>query len=182
VIGLIDLQADDDTFNYRLAFQNSYNKYLPLALVGGSSVMICSNGMILGDSKFIRKHTGSIMMEMEGRIETVIGGLDNLLKTSNQLASNMQEIELNDTTTAELCGRLFMEQDIINSTQLNIIRRQLDEPDYDAFTDPTLWSLYNHTTHALKETYALDYTKKHKQLQEFVAGEFGFDNVLENIN
>lgn len=172
VTGLIDVTADSDIFNYRFAFQNSYNKERPLAFVGGTSVMICSNGMILGESKLVRRHTGSITQEMNDHIQTVIQDLEQLLEDTQKHGEQMKQIEMDPTATAELCGRMFMEQDIITSTQLNIIRRQLEDPDYPEFAEPTLWSLYNHTTHALKKTHAYEYTQKHRQFQEFIEQEY----------
>jgi len=173
VTGLIDLAADQSsTFNYRLAFRNSYDKSMTLAFVGGTSVMICSNGMIIGEEQFIRKHTGTITQEMDEKIKQVIGGLDEVLNKANNHSERMKNIELDPTATAELCGRLFMEQEIITSSQLNIIKDQLKEPDHPEFADPNLWSLYNHTTHALKKTYARTYVDKYKQLHEFVEGQY----------
>lgn len=172
MVGTFDLQAESDTFNYRLAFRNSYDKSMSIAFVGGVSVMICSNGMILGDIKFLRRHTGTVASELNEKIERVIGNLDEELEMANRHGDQMRSIELNPTSTAELCGRFLMEQEIITSSQLTIIRDQLKRPDYEDFADPTLWSLYNHATHALKKTHPYNYIDAYKKLHNFVETEF----------
>lgn len=172
VTGYFDLEAGSDVFQYRLAFQNSYNKERPLCFVGGTSVMICSNGMILGESIYMRRHTGSIVQEMNDHIHSVIEGLEPQMSQSEDYMKRMKQVELDPTATAELCGRLFMEWDVVTSSQLNIIRDELKKPSHDVFADPTLWSLYNHTTEALKKTHAYNYTQKHKALQENIEREF----------
>jgi len=172
VTGIYDIQSNSSEFNYRVGFQNSYNKQRPLSFVGGTSVFICTNGMVLGDTIFMRRHTGSIVQEMRHHIKEAFHNLSKELEYSVNISRKMKSIELDPTATAELCGRLFMEQEIISSSQMNIIKSQLKNPDYAEFTDLTLWSLYNHTTHALKSTHAYEYNQKHKQLQTFVEQEF----------
>ena len=173
-VGLIDLKADSGTFNYSLGWQNSYDKTRPVSFVAGTIVIACTNGMLLGDSKFIRKHTGEVMMEMSDRIDEVMYEVKALLNQSIDYRARMQIIELDTKATAELCGRLFMEQDIINSTQLNIIRGNYHAPGYWEEVGHSLWNFYNHTTHALKTTHPYNYLVNHKKLQQFVETEFNF--------
>lgn len=172
LVGYFDLGNDSDIFNYRFAFRNSYDKSMSVAFVAGTSVMICSNGMIVGETQFIRKHTGSVAAELAEKIKRVSGELDNVLHTAERHAIQMQNINLNPTQVAELCGRWFMEQEIIRSSQLNIIKAQLKNPDHPEFAESNLWSLYNHATHALKKTAPYDYLNKYKDLHNFVEAEY----------
>lgn len=172
VVGYMDLIADSVEFNYRIAFQNSYNKSRPIAFVGGTSVMICSNGMIVGETQFVRRHTGTVIQELDEKIKHVLGDLERDLIIAEKHSKQMKQIELNETATAELCGRFLMEQEIITSSQLSIIRHQLKNPDHAVFADPNLWSLYNHTTHALKKTHPYNYLDSYTKLHQFVEKEF----------
>jgi hypothetical protein len=172
VIGTFDVATGDDEFNYRVAFQNSYDKSVRLAFVAGTSVMICSNGMILGDEKFVRKHTGTVNAEFQEQLKVTVGNLDNVLTTAIKHADQMKSIELDPRAIAELCGRWFLEEEIIRSSQLNEIKKQLHKPDHEVFADNTLWSLYNHATHALKKTTPEVYLEKYKQLHSFVEREY----------
>lgn len=172
VIGIMDIAADDVEFNYRLAFRNSYDKTMSIAFVGGASVIVCSNGMVIGDVKFLRRHTGNAAAELTDKIQRVVGNLGEELEVAQRHSAQMKSIELSPTATAELCGRFLMEHEIITTSQLSIVRRQLKQPDYKDFADPTLWSLYNHTTHALKKTHPYNYIDSYKKLHAFVEDEF----------
>ena len=173
MIGYMDISAKTSgVFNYRLAFQNSYNKTMPVAFVGGTSVMICSNGMIVGDTKFIRRHTGTVGQELSEKIHQVVEELQQDLSTAEQHAEQMKLVQLNPTATAELCGRLLMEHEIITSSQLSIIRQEYKKPTYPELAGDTLWNLYNHTTHALKKTHPYNYLDSHSRLHKFVETEF----------
>lgn len=171
VIGLVDT-AGHKEFDFRIAFRNSYDKSMSVAFVAGASVMICSNGMIVGDVEFIRKHTGSVLQELKSKIQITAQQQYETMKKVEAQSNRMKSIMLDKTATAELCGRFFMEQDIINSTQLNIIKKELDNPSYQEFSNNSLWSLYNHTTHALKESHPLNYMDSHKKLHEFVTQNY----------
>lgn len=172
MIGYMDITANSGVFNYRLAFQNSYNKTMPVAFVGGTSVMICSNGIIVGDTKFIRRHTGTVGQELSEKIHEVVEELQQDLIVAENHAEQMKLVQLNPTATAELCGRLLMEHEIITSSQLSIIRQEYKKPTYPELAGDTLWNLYNHTTHALKKTHPYNYLGSHSRLHKFVEKEF----------
>lgn len=172
VVGNFDVGASHDLFDFRLAFRNSYDKSMSLAFVAGVSVMICSNGMIVGDTKFVRKHTGSVLKEMRQRVGDAIKDFHSVMHQAGQDAYSMNKIDLDDTAVAELCGRFFMEQEIITSSQLNIIKDELKSPSFEDFEDQNLWSLYNHTTYALKKTHPTKYLDKHQDLHQFVTSEY----------
>lgn len=171
VIGTLDVKASEE-FNYRVAFRNSYDKSMSLAFVAGASVFICSNGMVVGENKFMRKHTGAVNTEMNEHIKATIGDLGDVLNLAVKHSEQMKNIELDRRTMGELCGRWFLEEEIIRSSQLNIIKQQLKKPDFEAFAEPTLWSLYNHATHALKKTTPELYLDKYRDLHNFVEAEY----------
>jgi len=172
VVGYLDLAADSAEFGYRLAWRNSYNKSRPVAFVAGTSVLICSNGMILGESQYFRRHTGTVRNEVQQRIESTIGEIGEMMRITIAQAERMKSVELDKTATAELCGRMLMEHEIITTSQLSIIRQELKTPTYPELAEDNLWGLYNHTTHALKKTHPYHYIEQHQKLHQFVAAEF----------
>jgi hypothetical protein len=156
----------------RLAFRNSYDKTMSVGYVAGANVWICGNGMVSGELKFTRKHTGTVVSDLELTIEETIEQLEeNFLKLVRH-SKQMKEIELSKRAVSSLVGRFYLEEDLVTSTQLNVIKRQLEEPAYDEFSDPTLWSLYNHATFAFKEATPMNYIKQHAKLHDFIETEF----------
>lgn len=172
VVGYYDITNEHQDFGYRIAWQNSYNKTRPVTFVGGTYVFVCSNGMILGDYNFVRKHTGGIAQELSKRIGDSFIGLDELLEESVDLKQEMIDVKIDKTATAELCGRLLMEHEVITTSQLSIIREQYKNPSYpNSFESGTFWELYNNTTHALKKTHPYNYLQKHSELLQFAEVE-----------
>lgn len=179
LIGTFDLNRGSRELGiaYRLTFRNSYDKTMAVSFFAGAVVLVCSNGMMLpmtGEGgSFRRKHTGSVAGELKMKIEDAIGKFGPILNRTFEHAEAMQKIQVDKTAAAELCGRLFVEQEVINSTQLNIVKRELDAPSYEAFTQPNLWSFYNHVTHALKKTHPTSYVEQHLKLHSFVESAYG---------
>lgn len=172
LIGFYDIVSGDSELNFRLGFRNSYDKTMSVAFVAGTSVMICSNGMISGEMAFVRKHTGSVAKEVHAKIVDSINLFDTRLKLMSQHKDAMKQIHVDKTAAAELCGRMFIEQDIITSTQLGIIKNELEKPTYDYNSPESLWELYNHTTHALKKAHPLHGIQQHITFHEFIEEQF----------
>lgn len=174
LIGYFDLAADtgDSELGFRLGFRNSYDKSMSVAFLAGNQVFICSNGMIAGEIQFLRKHTGSVVQEMNDKIHYSIEQLEAISNKAIAHKEAMKLIKVDKTTAAELAGRMFIEQDIIALQQLSIIKKELFAPSYDYNAPETLWELYNHTTHSFKKSHPLEYIQRHKNLHTFMETEY----------
>ena len=85
----------------------------------------------------------------------------------------MKEIEVTRRTKAELIGRLYLEEQLINSTQMNIIGRELDHPTHDYGAPGSLWELYNYTTFSMKELHPSTWMQSHQRAHSFFVNEAG---------
>ena len=113
-----------------------------------------------------------VIFGQELTLDEVVEELQQDLIVAENHAEQMKLVQLNPTATAELCGRLLMEHEIITSSQLSIIRQEYKKPTYPELAGDTLWNLYNHTTHALKKTHPYNYLGSHSRLHKFVEKEF----------
>lgn len=173
VIGYFDMNyMGNSEMGMRLAFRNSYDKSMSVAFVAGTQVFICSNGCISGEIQFLRKHTGSVLTELNNKIVTTIEQLEDHFLRTERHSIQMKSIELPKIKAAELYGRMFMVEDIISPTQLSIVKKELNEPTHKVFEEETLWSAYNHVTFALKEAHPLNYINQHVNLHKFVEAEY----------
>jgi hypothetical protein len=173
VIGYFDMNyMGNSEMGMRLAFRNSYDKSMSVAFVAGTQVFICSNGCISGEIQFLRKHTGSVLTELNNKIVTTIEQLEGHFLRTERHSIQMKSIELPKIKAAELYGRMFMVEDIISPTQLSIVKKELNEPTHKVFEEETLWSAYNHVTFALKEAHPLNYINQHVNLHKFVEAEY----------
>lgn len=168
LIGYMDISPDaDSSLGMRLAFRNSYDKSMSVAFVAGAVVWICGNGMISGNIQFMRKHTGSVVLELKESITNAVAELNSVFDRSLKHSDALKRIYIDKVASAELCGRLFIEQDIITSTQLSIIKKEINDPTHIDFVAETAWSLYNHITFSLKEAHPSKYLKQHINIHDF---------------
>lgn len=173
VIGYMDIAPQGyDELGMRLAFRNSYDKSMSVAFVAGAVVWICSNGMISGDIQFMRKHTGKVLTELTSKIKLAVNDLSKTFEKSIRHAEAMKKVKVDKTLSAELAGRMFIEHDIITSTQLSIMKKEITEPSHELFKEENLWSFYNHATESLKKAHPSKYFDQHINLHEFVEAEF----------
>ena len=152
-----------------IAFRNSYDKSMSVGFAAGTRVWICENGMISGDIQMVRKHTGNVLGELVEKIDTSIDTLGNTYAKLTSDAHIMSNIELEPKVSAELLGRLFIDEDIITSTQLNIIKNELSNSKH--FKEDSMWDLYNHCTEAMKKSHASRYLPGLISLHDFFQDE-----------
>ena len=166
--------GDDNEMNLMVAWQNSYNKLISFKYAVGAHVIVCSNGVVAGDlGAYRRKHTGDADQEAFGKMESYLGEaasiFDQLVKDREQL----KRIDLSPRQMAEMMGRMFIQEQIITSTQINIMKRELEKPTYDyGVPVENAWSLYNYATHAFKEDSPRNWLKRHIDLHKFFSDEF----------
>jgi hypothetical protein len=163
----------DPEMNLKLMWHNSYDKTMPLRWAIGSNVIVCGNGMVKGDiGAFKRRHTGSVIEDYRQQAKVHIAKAGSMFGTLVKDREAMKNIAITKKTVAELMGRMFIEEAIVNATQLGIIRREIEHPSYDYKADGTVWQLYNHVTVALKEAHPHNHIEQHIRSHNFFTKEF----------
>lgn len=157
----------DGFMSQTMCYQNSYNKRLPIRLVSGGHVWICSNGMIVGDIITFRKHTGEVFPALKEMITVAINRMEMDYEKTQRDILIMKDVDLTTTMAAELIGRMYVEERILTSTEVNEVARQLRNPRFEDFKPNNLWSLYNHATFAMKGAAPDRKLSALKQLHEF---------------
>lgn len=79
----------------------------------------------------------------------------------------MKHVQVDARVTAELVGRMILEKEFIESTQLNIIEREIKNPTFDYNSPDTLWELYQHTTYSMKEIHPTLWMGNHIDAHDF---------------
>ena len=163
----------DNEMQLQIGWQNSYDKTLSLKFAIGAHVFICSNGIVRGDmGTFKRKHTGDVQ---EFTPYTIIENIKSVGETFEKIQSErelLKTLEVDKRTVAELVGRMIVEEEFIRSSQLNIIRSEIKHPSYEYRSEGSLWELYQHTTHSLKETHPSMWMKNHISAHDFFIGAY----------
>jgi len=164
----------DSEMQLQIGWQNSYDKSMSVKFAIGTRILVCSNGCVSGDyGAFRRKHVGEVQTFTPSAITEYIKQSGEVFTRIQSDRESMKNIEVTKRATAELIGRMIIEQDIIESTQLNIIRREIDNPSFNYGAPGSMWELYNYTTYAMKQIHPSNWMNNHKKAHSFFVNESG---------
>jgi hypothetical protein len=164
----------DSEMQLQIGWQNSYDKSVSLKFAIGTRILICSNGCVSGDyGAFKRKHVGEVQTFTPTAITEYIKQAGEAFQRIQGERDRMKNVEVTKRTSAELIGRMLLEESFITSTQLNIIAREMSNPTHDYGASGSLWELYQHTTFAMKETHPSDWMSNHVKAHSFFVNESG---------
>ena len=171
--------GNDPDMGLMIAWQNSYNKTLSLKFAIGGHVFICENGVISGDmGAFKSKHMGQIQEITPKLLREYICSAGDTFEVMVKEKQKMKDIEITKKATAELLGRMFINEGIITSTQLNIIKKEIDKPTFDYGNPGSVWELYNYDTFALKSASPDTWMKQQIQNHKFFKKEFKIGELV----
>lgn len=164
----------DSEMQIQIGWQNSYDKSITLKWAMGVHIFICSNGCISGDmGAFKRKHQGSVQEFTPQAIAEYIKTAAEVFVSMQKQRDQMKQIEMTKRATAEILGRMVIEEEFITTTQLNIIKRELDKPTHDYGAHNSMWELYQFTTFSMKEIHPTFWMDNHMQAHDFFVNEAG---------
>lgn len=166
--------VQDSEMSLMIGWQNSYNKKLSLKFAIGAHIIVCANGMVRGDmGNFKKKHMGDVQEFTPASITEYIKRAADHFQLLQKDRDTMKQIELNSRTRAELIGRMYIEETLIKSTQLNILAREIETPTHNYNAANTMWELYNYTTYSLKSGHPSDWMDQHIDVHNFFVNEMG---------
>jgi hypothetical protein len=169
--GVLYLKNKNDFSDTGMMFgwTNSYDKSVRFQCAVGAYVMVCSNLMVAGDISYGRKHTGTAYVDIIQQVNNQISQADNIFTNINNDKFNMMQKQLTFQEQCALAGLLYIEEEIINNQQLNIIKQEMKKPSFDYDADhESAWSFYNHVTHSLKSSHPKNWMKKSKEFHRFM--------------
>lgn len=169
----INTNSSDSELGMMFAWTNSYDKSTRFQCGIGAYVFVCNNGMIKGDlSNYGRKHTGTANADIALTISQQIGLAANSFKQLVDDKDEMKNISLSTKEQAEFAGRLFIDEKLLDSQQLSIVKSEMADPSYNYGVDPdTAWMFYNHVTHSFKVNHPRTWMEKQSKFHEFMVAE-----------
>jgi hypothetical protein len=165
--------GNDHDMGLMIAWQNSYDKSLSLKFGVGTHVWICENGLICADmARFKSKHVGQVQTITPAELKEAIcragEGFEHMILQKER----MKEIEVSKKVQAELLGRMFIQDAIINSTQLNIIKGQIEKPEFDYGFKGSVWETLNHVTYSQRTATPDKWMERSMKTHKFFIEEF----------
>lgn len=168
VIGRYTLSHRESDIALNIGFKNSYDKSMTAAIVIGATVIICSNGMIMGEDAFNRKHTGTVQQELDFAIKDYIEMAVERFQDYISVKETLKHTVFDKSTVNELVGRMYIEEDFLRAEQLSMIKKEYTSktPTFDYKVDKDCaWNLYNICTYTIdKKTHPSLYLPQHTKL------------------
>lgn len=176
----------DDEMQLQIGWQNSYDKTASLKFAIGTHILICSNGCVSGDyGSFRKKHMGTVEEFTPAAITEYIKQAGDAFRNMQLERTVLKNIELTKRDKAELLGRLFLEEELITTMQMNIIAKEIEAPTFDYGAPDSVWELYQYTTYAMKETHPRLWISDHIKAHNFFVNATGSvvteEEVLETV-
>jgi hypothetical protein len=147
--------VSDGEMQLQISWLNSYDKSKPLSFFVGALITVCNNGLqrSMGMGGFKKKHQGQIQEFTPTAITEYIKGAQETFIQIQKERDIMKEVFITRDIQARLIGEMFLNEDFVKSTQLNIIKREIHSPTH-SYGDPnSLWSLYQYTSFAMRDLH-----------------------------
>jgi hypothetical protein len=151
-------------------YKNSYDYSMSAAYAIGAQIIVCSNSVVRGDQALIRKHTGQANIDIKMGISTGIKRLGENFQRIEKELQRMKEIEVSMRINAEIIGRLYIEEELITSHQLSILKKELRNESFDYDVRGTLFNTYQAVTHSLKTSHPTQFLNDHIDAHRFFVG------------
>ena len=172
----------DDEMQLQIAWLNSYNKTKRLTYGVGAQVFICQNGMVSADMGFFRKkHQGGIQEFTPLAIVEYVKQAEEVFKKLQDEREKMKQVQLTKRVIAELMGRAVMEEEFITTTQLNIVKHEMEHPTHDYGAPNSMWEVYNFCSFAMKELHPSLWMNAHLKAHSFFTRESGIIVPAEKV-
>ncbi len=175
--------VSEEELGMMFAWTNSYDRSTRFQCSIGAYVKVCGNGMIAGDMmNYIRKHTGTANMDSKMHMSDQIKSGEKYYKRLIADKEYLKTIKLTCKEQSELVGRLFIEEDLIDSQQTSMIKKEMDKPSFDyGQSNYSAWAFYNHVTHALKKAHPRDWLNDQQNFHDFITVELINKNLYSNL-
>ena len=134
-----------------IGVRSSYDKKLPLGIVAGSRVFVCSNLAFCGEISYKRKHTKFGYSDFQNQITQAIDKLRAYQALESERINSWMNFEMSNHQSDALLLALF-ESGTISTRQFQQVLAEYRKPSFEDFSGKiTLWNFFNRITTALRE-------------------------------
>jgi len=132
---------------------------------------------------FKRKHTGTADHDMVVQLSNQIKNAEKHYVRILNDKESLKKVSLNKRQQSELLGRLFIDEEIITSSQISCVKKEMKKPSYDYnCSDDNAWAFYNHVTHSLKSSPPRDWMQDSQNFHDFMMTQLVASNAVPSNN
>lgn len=149
-IGGFDQHHIPGEVRFQIGFRGSINQTLAELIAFGTSVLVCSNGMIAGEKLIGHKNTTSILDVLPGRIREALQHFEVFRDIQTRQYERLADTRLNDRQAHDfICRTARLKDEVITKGEFVSVLNQWHEPTCD-WGSKTAWRLQNAFTDTTK--------------------------------
>lgn len=169
MFGVFSIKDPDTELQRCIGFRNSYNKTLPVGLVSGAMVIVCSNLMFEGEILRLRKHTVNVYEDLPNLVNDAVTYIDRTFKSIRKDINRLKEVEVDPLKTTELVADMFLMEDMITLHQLSQFKKNWIDMGKGI---QSAWDITNHLTDALKKSHPSERMERQLNVHEYIREKF----------
>lgn len=172
LFGVISMKLDSDEHSISYGFRNDHAKKLSCALTLGARVFVCDNLAFSSSGvNVFRKHTKNIFRDMRFQVEDAVQASTGEYE---KIVAGWERMKTIPCTTDESFSAVGLAQGrgVLLPNQAAIAFKEIKNPTHIEFTEPTVYSLYNHFTEAAKRGAPALAQTRYPKISEFFDTEF----------
>jgi hypothetical protein len=175
MFGEMALSLGNTDARWAIGFRNSYDKSIPVGFVAGAQVIVCSNLMLAGEVKQVRRHTINLMNDIDSKFDKVQQNIEKNFQEITKEIDFYKESSLSFERAAELYGKILLRDSAVASVQQVTRAIQLFNKPINGFGNDTAWGFFNTFTEVFKEAHPALAPKNYLNLREFVNRELNYN-------
>lgn len=134
-----------------VGIRNSHDKKFSASIIAGARVIVCSNGMFVGEELCLaRKHTSRVFEDLDSRLDESFGRLLQEWYVNDQRIQLYRERKISDKDAHDLVI-LSVDAGAIPASSIPKVLQEYREPFLPDFHPRNVWSLHNAFTEVMKE-------------------------------
>lgn len=138
---------------FSIGIINSNTRHKRLRIVAGTTVLVCTNGMVVGDVKIARKHT--LGLSLQDEVNTAIEEYRKIIITVPETIARLQDYAVSDTEADHILMAAGRER-MIAFSRLGDIFNEFKHPRHAEHSTGTAWSLLNAFTQVVQRQPAVE--------------------------
>ena len=154
-----------------IGLRQSLNKTTALGVVIGKHVTICSNLILAGELKMVRKNTANVYADYRRLLEEQLAtAYEHYVALDKELVQ-WKSLEITERQGYELIGVAMGKANILSATQGSVALQDWQTPRHSCFASRDVYSLYNCFTEGLKKGAPSHLADRHLAAHNFMRSE-----------
>lgn len=166
LFAVLSVESEISGYSTMIGAVNSYDKSRAVGVATGARVHLCNN-LSFSNFKKLRRHTKNLFRDYDNILNQMVNSLKTDAVEVIEQNEELENIPLEDSAIPHLLGEMFYQEELINTTQLNLIKKNMKNGDY-VFGKDNFFDFMMHCTEAMKKSHPRTIVQDHMAVENWV--------------